>query len=152
VRLVGGGGGVDLTSGSSTQLALAGGAGAYLEKTLTALTAGKTLQLTIGAGGSNSGATGGNTVLATGITGTTQTITTLTACGGGGATGASNNTSAFGAGGVAITVILIYQGEPASLLVAQMILHVLSTMLHLLAVPTHYLVSRLHFLLRVLLV
>ena len=80
VRLVGGGGGpVTGTNG--------GGAGGYLEKYLTGLTAGNTLALTIGAGGASNGHNGGASSLASG----SQTITTLTANGGSGVNNGSNN-------------------------------------------------------------
>jgi hypothetical protein len=90
----------------------AGGGGATLFKFLTGLTPGKTLSLTIGAGGVNSGGTGtagGATVLQSG----TQAITTLVA--GGGDTGAWKGSSqGTGAGGVASNGDINLPGQHAA--------------------------------------
>ena len=83
----GGSGGV-LSTGAFAQGSSSGGGAAYLEKYLTSLTAGNTLALTIGAGGTagvtsvspTAGGNGGSSTLGSG----TQTISTLTAPGGGG--------------------------------------------------------------------
>lgn len=89
IRMVGGGGGASGTSGGVPS---DGGGAGYLEKTLTGLTAGNTLTLTIGAGGSTTGTNGTASTLASG----TQTITTLTAGGGPG-----DNSQSGAAGGTA---------------------------------------------------
>ena len=93
----GGSGGNNIAgNGSAT-----GGGGAYLEKYLTGLTAGNTLALTIGAGGTagvgstttpTAGGNGGSSTLGSG----TQTISTLTSPGGGGS--GIGNSGIFGSG------------------------------------------------------
>lgn len=104
IRMVGGGGGADLNSSSG---GVAAGGGGYLEKTLTALTPGNTLSLTIGAGGTTSGGNGQNTILSSG----TQTITTLTASGGAGSGVFSNAAPFLGAGGGATNGDVNITGE-----------------------------------------
>lgn len=98
IRGWGGSGGGAGSSGGSTNGGGGGGGAGYFEKTLTGLTVGNTLALTVGAagsagGGSTNGGAGGATSLASG----TQTITTLTANGGGAGLAASGG----GAGGTA---------------------------------------------------
>ena len=98
----GGSGGV-LSTGAFAQGSSSGGGAAYLEKYLTSLTAGNTLALTIGAGGTagvtsvspTAGGNGGSSTLGSG----TQTISTLTAPGGGGS--ATNN---YGTPGAAASI------------------------------------------------
>lgn len=91
----GGGGGAALNSSGG------GGGGGWLKKYLAGLTAGNTLVLTVGAGGTKgssaatSGSSGGLSSLASG----TQTITTLTAIAGSGSAGSVGAPSAGGIGG-----------------------------------------------------
>ena len=98
----GGSGGV-LSTGAFAQGSSSGGGAAYLEKYLTSLTAGNTLALTIGAGGTagvtsvspTAGGNGGSSTLGSG----TQTISTLTAPGGGGSAALN-----YGAPGAAASI------------------------------------------------
>jgi hypothetical protein len=93
VRMQGSSGGA---KGNVSNGSAASGAGAYLEKWLTGLTAANTLALTIGAGGTTAPGNGGATTLASG----TQSITTLTA-GGSVAATAGVGSASGGAGGAA---------------------------------------------------
>jgi hypothetical protein len=98
VRLVGASGGVKTTAGACDTInGVASGSGAYLEKTLTGLTPGNTLSLTIGAAGASTPTTGGNSSLASG----TQTISTLTATGSASVAQASGNALKTSSGGSA---------------------------------------------------
>jgi hypothetical protein len=83
VRLQGGGGGALSGVGGTSSAVAAAGNGGYLEKLLTGLTAGNTLSLTLGAGGTAGPTAGGASTLASG----SQSITTLTANGGGAGNG-----------------------------------------------------------------
>lgn len=87
VYLVGGGGGASTPGANSANAGSGGGCGISF---YTGWTAGNTVVLTVGAGGTTAGTNGGTTTLASG----TQTITSSTAGGGGG-----NGAGAGGGGG-----------------------------------------------------
>lgn len=98
--------------GGALNISSSGAGGGYLEALLIGLTPGRTLDLTIGAGGvagtSGAGGAGGDSILATGTTGTPQTISTLTAHGGAGGL----QSSTLPAGGTAIGGYFNRAGQP----------------------------------------
>lgn len=100
VTLFGGGG----AGGGATaaNVGSGGGSGGYAVKTLTGLTPGNTIAVTVGAGGTGVSGAAGNAGAASTIASGTQTITTVTANGGLGG-GSQSSVPIGGAGGGAIS-------------------------------------------------
>jgi hypothetical protein len=107
VTVVGGGGGGGITAGGGANAySGGGGAGATSIVYLTGLTVANTIAVTVGAGGTGYGISGGTSSIASG----TQTIATVTATGGAGNYGTYQINGGGGGSGTSGTII--FNGQP----------------------------------------
>lgn len=117
IKLWGGSGGSGGHDANANEEVFAGGAGGYLEKFLSGLTAGNTLAFTAGSAGAagTSTPTAGGNGTASSLASGTQVISTLTANGGNGSGASSGGIAgSVAVGGTATGGDLNYQGLPIS--------------------------------------